>query len=199
MPPAGNHHRYLIYWNVQKGVEAPSEEILFAHSPVSCLHKATRKSFDLIGISFDVGSLKERDALVELCSVLKANSLTLSIPLLCLLPSRHRKLLERLQETGVEHAMVFDSRRHSLEAHLEAFMRDSLEGFSIRSLLSELCPNVNPVPISRRQEILYCGAYRNRLVLGPYLLNLYCETINHRNCPYYNDPKPVKDSGTRTS
>jgi len=158
-------------------------------SPIACLNEVTLKSFDLVAVSFHHVTLKEREALVELCSVLRKNPLTSNTLLVCLLPCLHRDLLSSLENAGVEHVMLLESLDSSLDGRLQAFAETRSGVSSIESILTKICPYITYVPISRRREILYCRAYRNRLVLGPYLLSLYCETPDHIECPYYREPK----------
>jgi hypothetical protein len=47
-----------------------------------------------------------------------------------------------------------------------------------------------------------CGAYRNRLVLGPYRLAQICEVPDHLTCDYYQaqqkrEPAPPADGECR--
>ena len=173
------------------------ESLNVVASPMACLNEVTRKSFDLVAVSFHQITLRERDALVELCSVLRKNPHSADTFLLCLVPSRHRALLTSLQDAGVNYVMLLESPDGSLANRLHLFAENRSGAYSIEKILAEICPYINYVPISRRREILYCQAYYNRLVLGPYLLNLYCETPNHINCPYYMEPKFAKSSSSQ--
>jgi len=158
-------------------------------SPVACLHEATDKEYDLIVIMFDPVFLKGCDDMIELCAVLKRNRHTMQVGLLCVLPSKHRDLLERLENAGVEYVMISDPKDSALQSRLETFSLSPSEKYKIDRILSEVCPYINYFPISRDKEILYCGAYRNRLVIGPYRLRQYCETNNHINCEYFRNPR----------
>jgi len=165
----------------------PYGNLTLVNSPATCLHKATENTYDLITIFHEYRSLKERDSLVELCSMLKRNSHTLHIPLLSLLPSRHRKLLEFLQNTGVEYTRFYDATNPNWQNYIESLVAEPSEECKIDRILSEICPHINYLPIGQKnQEILHCGAYRNRLVLGSPRLSHFCETFNHKNCPYFN-------------
>jgi len=163
-------------------------------SPIACLNEVTRKSFDLVAVSFHQITLMERAALVELCSVLRKNPHSADTLLLCLVPSRHRALLTSLQDAEVKYVMLLESLESSLVSRLKLFTENRSGASPIEKILAEICPYINYVPISRRREILYCQAYYSRLVLGSYLLNLYCETPNHINCPYYMEPRFAKAS-----
>lgn len=184
-------HTILLYTSVS---EPALGSLNLVASPIACLNEVTRKSFDLVAISFHQTNLKERAALVELCSVLKKNPHSAGTFLLCLLPSRHRALLTSLKDAGVDYVMLLESPDSSLANRLQLFAENRSGAFPIEKILAEICPYINYVPISRRREIFYCRAHYDRLVLGPYLLNLYCETPNHINCPYYMEPKFAKAS-----
>ncbi len=163
-------------------------------SPIACFNEVTQKSFDLVAVSFHQITLKERAALVELCSALRKNPHSADTLLLCIVSSCHRNLLTALKDAGVNYVMLLESPDGSLANRLQLFAENRSGAYPIEKILVEICPYINYVPISRRREILYCRAYYNRLVLGPYLLNLYCETPNHINCPYYMEPKFAKAS-----
>jgi hypothetical protein len=168
----------------------PYGNLTLVNSPVSCLNKATENNYDLIAIFHEYWSLRERDALVELCSMLKRNSHALHTPLLSLLPSRHRKLLELLQDAGVEYVRFYDPRDPDSQNHIQSLLAKPSEECKIGRIFSGICPHINYFPIGQKnKEILYCGAYRNRLVLGSPRLSHFCETFNHKNCPYFKCPK----------
>jgi hypothetical protein len=167
----------------------PYGNLTLVNNPATCLHKATENNYDFIVIFHQFRSLKERHALVELCSMLKRNRYTLHIPLLCLLPYRHREILEQLHDVGVEYVRLYDPRDPNLKNHIESLLAKPSEECKIGRILSGICPHINYFSIGQKnQEILYCGAYRNRLVLGSYRLRHLCETFNHRNCQYFNYP-----------
>jgi hypothetical protein len=189
MPTECRQLRILFYPSSLDPPDLEGMELQVATSPISCLCMAIEESIDLIVVAFCNNTLKERDALVELCAALRSNRCTKSIPLLCLVPSKHRALLERLQRAGVIHAMFFEKEEINLGISIEKFLQYLPGTFTTEEALIGLCPYIDYIPISRHQEILFCVAYRSRLVLGPYRLNLYCHSRNHVNCSYYAHPK----------
>ena len=181
--------KILVYRSTTNLTEYALEETTVVTSPVACLREATEKRYDLIVIIFGPGFLKECDVMVELCTTLKRNRHTMQMPLLCVLPSKHRDLLQRLANAKVEYVMILEPKDCILQGRLETFAFSPSEEYEIGGILSEVCPHINYFPVCRDKEILYCGAYRNRLVLGPYRLRQYCETNNHIDCEYFQNPR----------
>ena len=193
MEASSKKHKTLLYKSTADSICTTVEELTLVGSPVSCLSTATEIDYDLIVISFDQSSLRARDALVELCSALKRNNHTMQTPVLCLLSSKHRKLLKQLRDAGVEYVMFSNKRDlKTLENCLVTLTSGPSEEFKMDRIIPGICPYINYFPINRHQEILYCGAYRNRLVLGSYLLSNYCETLNYKKCEYFKNPKLPK-------
>lgn len=186
-------YKILLYKSTLSFAGGLPDGLSVVTSPLSCLSEATEGHYNLIVVFLDYRSLRERDALVDLCSKLNNNRYTMHIPLIAVLPSRHRKLLERLQDAGVKYVKFYDQRNLNSKSGLETFVVSPTEECRIDRALSNICPYITYFPINRHQEILYCGAYRNRLVLGPYRLSNYCETANYKTCQYVNDPKFLKN------
>jgi hypothetical protein len=187
---ADNSHYKILLYNSTFNLDGQiPDECALANSPAACIQKATSSTYDLIAIFHNNRLLKERFALVELCSILKKNYHSRHFPLLCLLPSKHRGLLEQLQNVQVEYAGFYDPDDPDLKEHLTALLARPSEDCTIEKILSSICPHINYFPISRHQEMLYCGAYRNRLVLGTHRLKHACQTSNHKKCQYFKCPK----------
>ncbi|MDA3787537.1 MAG: hypothetical protein PF503_03440 [Desulfobacula sp.] len=165
------------------------EGLTLVTSPISCLNKAMEKPYDLIAICFDLVCLRERDALVELCTALKKNRYTRQIPILAILPFKHRKLLENIRDAGVEYVKFYDLKDLNSESGIKTLVMPTAEECRISRVLSKICPYINYSPISRHQEILFCGAYLNRMVIATYRLKHYCEKSNYENCEYFKNPK----------
>lgn len=189
MQSDSKNYKILLFHSSMRFDDRPYGNLTLVNSPVSCLNKATENNYNLIAIFHEYRSFKERHALVELCSMLKINRYTLHIPLISLLTSKHRELLEQLHEAGVEYVRFYDPRDPNLKNHIETLLVNPTEECKISRIISGICPHINYLPISRHKEILYCSAYRNRLVLGSYRLRHLCETSNHKNCPYFKCPR----------
>lgn len=182
-------NKILLYASTTSLIGDDFKEITVVTSPAACLDQATEKEYDLIVIMFDLGFLKGRKAIVELCLALRRNHHTIHVPLLCVLPSKHRDLLKRLQAAKVKYVMILDPKDRIRQSQLEIFASSPSQKYEINRILSEVCPHIHYFPINCDKEILYCGAYRSRLVLGTYRLKQYCENNNHVNCEYFQNPR----------
>lgn len=159
-----------------------------AATPIQCLEKAVETIPALIVIRFGRLPIKERNALVELSAALKRNSHTRKCPILALLRSKHRKLLEDLVRAGVEFV------RYSGDIRLDSIqMEDIVEGLGpndrLARQLNNICPNLHYSGIDSRSEMTVCGAYLDRMVLGGDRLHEICETEEHLHCEYYLNPR----------
>lgn len=186
----GNRKQQILFYNYNSGLNQEFfKDVTIVNSPATCLQKANRHLYELIVIFQKFRLLNERFALIELCSTLKKSLSAKHIPLLCLLPSKHRGLLEQLKNAGVDYVRFCNQNDPAAKEDVASLLAKPSEDCTIDSIISEICPYINYFPISRHQEILYCGAYRNRLVLGPHRLQYSCETMNHKNCQYFKCPK----------
>lgn len=189
---SNNDNYEILFFNSSPDIEDGTfKKMTLVSSPIDCFHEAAENSFDLVAVFNKQRSLKECHPLFELCAALKRNIHTMHIPLLCLLPLKHRQLLEQLQNTGVEYAMFYDPRNPDLKNHIETSLAGWPEECRLNRILSNICPHINYVPITGPKEIIYCRAYRNRLVLGSYRLRHLCEISNHKICEYFNSPKLI--------
>jgi hypothetical protein len=132
--------------------------------------------------------IRERNTLVELSAALKRNSHTRKCPVLVLLHSRHRKLLEDLNRAGVDFAkyieeIILDSNQ----------MQKIIDGLGpddrLERHLAVVCPFLHYSEIDSLNELTVCGAYLDRMVLGGRWLHEICETENHLHCEYYLNPR----------
>jgi len=157
-------------------------------SPVQCLNRAVDLKPELIVVRIGRIALRAREALVELSAALKRNSHTRTCPVLALLHSKHRKLIEDLHRAGVDYVKdigeitLDSSQMRKLIAELGP--DDRLEGH-----LALLCPFLHYRGIDARRELTFCGAYLDRMVLGGRQLHEVCETGNHLHYEYYLNPR----------
>ncbi len=189
MKPGIRNHQVLFYNYSERLNGNVTGDLTVVNSPATCLQRITRQTYELIIIFPKFRSLNEHLALIELCSTLKKSRYSKHVPLLCILPSKHRELLEQLQNVGVDYVRFYFRNDAAAKIPIESLLVKPTEDCAVARILSEICPHINYFPISRHQEILYCGAYRNRLVLGPHRLRHSCETMNHNNCEYFKCPK----------
>jgi hypothetical protein len=161
-----------------------SLEIVQAPSIASYLSRAVVEDFNLLVLCLFTQVHQERGALIELCGVLRTNRYTREKPLVAVLPGKHRQLLDRLQRVGVKYVMIAEPDGDALQHRLATLNLPLNNNYRIENLLLEICPFINYLPINSCREIILCGAYRNRLVLGPHRLAEICEVPTHLTCEY---------------
>lgn len=167
-------------------MEPPGETWVF--SPVLCLDAAVERELSLVAVRFGNLSLPEREHMVELCIALKHNRYSRDIPVLALLSSRHRQLLEELDQAHVDYIRYFGEDRLD-EEYLQAIMGTLGPEDRPSHRLSELCPFLRYNRIGRSEELIVCGAYLDRLVLGGHRLHNICETDEYQCCEFYLNPR----------
>ena len=165
-----------------------SPEAEWVSSPIQCLEKAIDKKPGIIVIRFGKMPIREREALVELSAALKRNIHTQKCPVLALLHSKNRKLIEDLKQANVDYV------RYIGNAELDSTrVRNIIDGLGTEDRLEKhlaiLCPFLNYSKIDARHEITMCRAYLNRMVLGGHRRHDICETEVHFHCEYYLNPR----------
>lgn len=180
--------RFLLCDTTGKFGGVSSSDEAWVSSPIQCLDKAVDAKPGLIVIRIGDMPIRERDTLVELGAALKRNPHTRNCPVLVLLHTKHRKLLEDLNRAGVAFVKFIgdctldpDRMRQIIDA---LGPHDRLERY-----LETVCPFVHYRQIDSRHEMLLCGAYRDRMVLGGRRLHELCQTTGHRHCEYYLNPR----------
>lgn len=168
--------------------ELPPDEGESVQSPVACLHKAIEVAAGIVVICFVETSVRKLVDLVELCSVLKRNRYTNKIPLLAILPTRNRALIVDLLNAGVDY-VKFIERSGSGETSLRKIVGALESQDRIERQLALLCPYLHYTTTDSGYNVRTCGAYMDRLVLGPRLLHELCETENHVHCQYFLNPR----------
>lgn len=182
--------RFLLFdteGDAKKFVSCEGERVA---SPLMCLSRAVDEKPEVIVVRMGKGTLLMREASVELCMALKRNVHTNSIPILVLLHSKQRKLLEKLKQAGVEFIKYCDETPLDFEKTrriIEFFQPEDMLKFH----LEKLCPFLNYRRIDARHEMTVCGAYLDRMVLGGKRLREICHTRDHHHCIYFLHPKDV--------
>ena len=149
-----------------------------------------RRSYGLIILCFSTRSIHARSGIVELCRCLKSNSLTRKTPLFASIDRWHRALAERLKEAGLDFMGVRQSQNLINPEYISNRVQKTTISIHIDQIMSRLCPFLNYAPIYGRSELITCGAWRNRMVLGGKRLHELCETENHLHCEYFLNPRP---------
>ena len=165
---------------------SPDEE--WVPSPIQCLNRAVDGKPGIILVRFGKMPLREREALVELIAALKRNSRSQRCPVLALLHSKHRKLIEDLERAKVDyvryigHAKLDSTRVREVSRNLGPNDR-------LARHLMTLCRFLHYSRIDSQHEVTVCGAYLDRMVLGGRRLHEICETEDHLHCEYYLNPR----------
>ncbi|WP_024336502.1 hypothetical protein [Desulfotignum balticum] len=158
------------------------------NSPVQCLNQAIIAPPHAIVVRFGDITLSERNALIELCSILKQNPYTRGIETIALLCSKHRMIMERLRDAGVEY-VKFLAKDESSEVLIDITTFEPGPKDQVNFQLKNLCPYLHYSKIDSRHEMTVCGAYLNRMVLGENRRLEMCETQGHRHCEHYLNPR----------
>lgn len=175
----------LVYKPDLPADQPRSAWLTYCDSPLDFMAKATMSRPTALVVFVEGDSLKERDAVLEFCAGLRGHPTTSGLPLVCVLHARHRRLLEQLSQAGVE-KVAFRSQAAPLP--VGPGLRNL--GEPLEKVLSQTCPYLQQLAVDRRKEMAYCGAYRNRLVLGRDRLLDVCENDAHRACSFFINPRP---------
>ncbi len=168
--------------------EPTSSEGEWARSPVQCLDKAVDGKPGITVVRFGEMEIPEREPLVELCGALKHNRYTHQIPVLALLPAKHRKLMDDLEGASVDFIKFIGQKTPSAPLMIEiidGLGPDDRVGHQLQVVCSYLHYDI----IDARHEITVCGAYLDRMVLGGKYLHEICHTEKHLQCEYFLNPR----------
>ncbi|BBO76202.1 hypothetical protein DSCW_36190 [Desulfosarcina widdelii] len=170
------------------GIDYSSPDEAWVASPIQCLYKAFEHKPKIIVISFIRTSIQERETLVELSAALKRNSHTNQSIVLALLVTKHRKLAKDLKRAKVDYVRCIGDAK--LDSNLvREIIHDLGPADSLDRVLETLCPFLNYSKIDSQREMMVCGAYLDRMVLGGRRLHELCETEDHPYCEYYQHPR----------
>jgi len=157
---------------------------------VSCLSEAMTGSYDLVAVELEKAEGDAGREILQLCRVLKSNRLTCDKPLLVILYSINRGLIDRLDKDGADYVihLADNDGLRSLDRLSEAV--DRLDNSDIpAALLEKVCPFLHSSSPDVGGEIFSCGAHGDILVLGRQRVNSFCSAPDHRACPFFLAPK----------
>lgn len=179
--------RYLLC-DVSGRFEPKSKGEEWVGSTTQCLDRAVEGEPGIIVVRFGPMLIEQRDAMVELCVVLKRNTRTRKALLLALLHEKHRGLIEDLKHAGVDFIKFIAETR--LSSSLMIKMIDGLgPGDRVDRQFERLCPCLHYDAFDACHEMTVCGAYLDRMVLGGKWLHKVCETEHHLRCEYFLNPR----------
>ena len=186
-PERGKNLRYLLC-DVSGRYEPKLERKEWVPSPTQCLDRAVEGKPGVIVVRFGPMPIQQRDALVDLCSVLKQNSRTRKPPLLALLHEKHRALIGDLKNAGVDFIKFIAEKPLTPFLMIKMIDRLSTED-RVDWHLTLLCPYLHYDALDACHEMTVCGAYLDRMVLGGKWLHKVCETEHHSTCKYFLNPR----------
>jgi len=187
-----NKEKTLVCQLDARAENVKSEGVTLTHSAVSCLNEATMKAYGLIILCFSTRSIRARSEIFELCNRLKHNSLTCKAPIFALIDRWHRAVVWRLKEAGLDFIDVRQSPNRIDSEYISNCILNTAVSNQIDQVMLRLCPFLNYKPLNGRSELITCGAWRDRMVLGGKRLHEVCESENHLYCEYFQNPRPKK-------
>ncbi len=169
------------------GRKCAGEERVF--TTARCLERAAEGDARMVVILFGNSSNARRGGLVDFVSILKRNAQTADVAVVAVLPARHRLLIEALQMVRTDYVLIIPE--NTIDSFCIGASLDKLTPHDQpEHILNAICPRLNYNAIDSRHEIMLCGAYRDRMVLGGSRLRETCETSAHLGCEYYLNPRP---------
>lgn len=158
-------------------------------NPLICLDRAGRGNGNIVVVNFCDIAAGQYTSFVEFISIMK-NGPASDHPIVALLRLRHRVLLDALATAGADFALMLGERAPDSQ-YLQNALRTLGPEDRIEHHLNHICPHINYSMIDSRLELVLCGAYLNRMVLGESRVHATCATKAYRSCEYYLNPRPV--------
>ncbi|MBU4597377.1 MAG: hypothetical protein KMY53_13590 [Desulfarculus sp.] len=195
MPNAeGTKKKVIVYRRDSQTVWRGVAGLQVFTSPISFLARAMGGDCGRLVVFLEWSTRLEKEALLELCTVLRASPVSRDLTLGCILHEPHREVLAGLAKAEVAWVWFLSAGQPILPILLMS--PESVDGKWLRleKVLREICPYLNYLPVEGGRGMCVCGAYRNRMVLGQGTLRALCRVARHNNCPYFLDPHPA-DTG----
>ncbi len=192
MDMMSNNEKILIC-GFDKRVEIVKHEgVTVVWNSLFCLNEATIADYGLVIFDFTVGlNSLVRSEIIDLCRCLKINPMTRETPLFASIDRWHRKIAEQMKDAGLDYMGVRKYPERIDPRYISELIRTTKISVRIDNVVSRLCPFMNYERIDDRSELILCGAWRNRMVLGGKRLHDLCETGNHLHCDYFLNPVTV--------
>jgi hypothetical protein len=184
-----NSTSILVCNLTQKLHVAEGPGVTLTKTPLSCLNLATQNAFSLFMMFFCPWTGSDSSRLVELCGCLKSNRLIRKTPVLVIVTSWDRGLIERLCAVKVDwiHGAGPTDPQDPMAYQSALGVPGGIS--EAGTVLSRLCPFLNHDSVEDGVRLITCGAWRNRMVLGGDRLRKVCETFSHRDCAFFLDPR----------
>lgn len=155
-------------------------------STMQCLERTAGGRVATVAVVVGSNAQAQRFALPDLVGMLKRSGRVGRV--VAVVPHRHRVLLESFRRNGADFVAVMNFGRLD-SAGIEETVLHLGAADSPERQLALVCPFLNYCAIDARTEMAVCGAYRNRMVLGPQRLQACCELAVHERCEQFLSPR----------
>lgn len=153
---------------------------------MQCLERTAVGCVSTVAVVVGSNAQAQRFALPDLVGLLKRSGRVCRV--VVVMPHRHRVLLESFRRNGADFIAVMDFGRLDFVGIEERVLHLGVADRPERQL-ELVCPFLNYCAIDVRTEMAVCGAYRNRMVLGPQRLQAWCEVAAHARCEQFLSPR----------
>ena len=166
----------------------PRFGVTVTDTALACLEEAIEGDYNLVVVCVSSGG--HIDRAIELCTCLKRNPLMRNTPTFVSIDRWHRDIAIRLKDAGLDFMGVRKANHHIDPGHVLDLVRKAATSVQVDRILDRLCPFLHYQRIKWQGELITCGAWHNRMVLGGQRLHEVCESNTHLHCEYFQDPRP---------
>lgn len=163
------------------------EGFLLTESALTCFFWAETTNPEAIIVVFPFASLELNNKRLELISCLKHDPRTRKIPLYVRLFAPRKALINELCLQKIDGILPLNWLSED-PGSLTEYLQDPDAILTPSDMADAVCPFLNSEVYNETEEILLCGADRNRLVINTNRLQRLCSTREHHTCRFFHNP-----------